>query len=125
MKKKVLALAAGAEAGTGLLLLAWPQVVVRLLFGADVGGVGVTMSRLAGIALIGLGVACWPGADTRWALNGMVTYSGLAMLYLVWIGVRGEAAGLLLWPAIVVHAILVVLLVGALQRKKDAGGIRA
>jgi hypothetical protein len=35
------------------------------------------------------------------------------MLYLIYIGVRGGAVGLLLWPAIVAHAILVVLLVGA------------
>ncbi len=122
---KILMLAALAEAGTGVILLAYPPIVVRLLFDAEIVGAGITMSRLAGIALIGLGVACWPGTDTRWALTGMVTYSGLAMLYLVWIGVHGEVVGLLLWPAVVVHAILVVLLVGALQRKKDAGGIRA
>jgi hypothetical protein len=122
---KILMLAALAEAGTGLILLAYPPIVVRLLFDAEIFGAGVTMSRLAGIALIGLGVACWPGTDTRWPLNGMVTYSGLAMLYLVWIGVHGEVVGLLLWPAVVVHAILVVLLVVALQRKKDAAGIRA
>ena len=47
----------------------------------------------------------------------MLTYSTLAMLYLIYIGVRGEAVGLLLWPAVVVHAVLVVLLVGA--RFKD------
>ena len=61
MKNKVLALAATAEAGTGVLLLAWPPIVVRLLFGAEISGVGVIMSRIAGIALIGLGVSCWPG----------------------------------------------------------------
>jgi len=112
MKKKVLALAAGAEAGTGLLLLAWPQVVVRLLFGADVGGVGVVMSRLAGIALIGLGVACWPGNPAGQQLYGMLSYSTLALLYLIYVGVRGEAVGLLLWPGVVVHATLIALLVG-------------
>jgi hypothetical protein len=122
---KILMLAALAEAGTGVILLAYPPIVVRLLFGVEIVGAGVIMSRLAGIALIGLGTACWPGTDTRWAVKGMVTYSGLAMLYLVWIGVRGEVVGLLLWPAVVVHAILVVLLVGALERKKDDGGIRA
>ncbi len=44
------------------------------------------------------------------------------MLYLIYIGVRGEAVGLLLWPAVVVHAILVVLLGGAWlkQRKNPA-----
>jgi hypothetical protein len=113
MKNKVLALAALAEAGTGLLLLAWPQVVVRLLFAAEISGAGVIMSRIAGVALIGLGVACWPGNPAFQPLYGMLTYSTLAMLYLIRIGVRGEAVGLLLWPAVVAHAILVALLVGA------------
>jgi hypothetical protein len=111
MKKIVLALAAAAEAGTGLLLLACPPIVVRLLFGAQISGAGVIISRIAGIALIGLGVACWPGNSTLQSLKGMLTYSALAMLYLSYIGVRGEAVGLLLWPAVVVHAILVVVLV--------------
>ena len=82
------------------------------------------MSRIAGIALIGLGVSCWPGDSAFQPLNGMLTYSTLAMLYLIYIGVRGEAVGLLLWPAVVAHAILVVLLVGArFKERKDAGGI--
>jgi hypothetical protein len=110
MKNKVLALAAAAEAGTGLLLLAWPSLVVRLLFGADISGIGVVMSRIAGIALIGLGVSCWPGKSTFQPLNGMLIYSTLAMLYFVSVGVRGEAVGLLLWPAVVIHAVLSVLL---------------
>ena len=80
--------------------------MVRLLFGAEISGAGVIMSRLAGIALIGLGVACWPGNSAVQPLYGMLTYSTLAMLYLIRIGIRGEAVGLLLWPAVVVHAIL-------------------
>lgn len=118
MKKKVLALSAAAEAGTGLLLLAWPSIVVHLLFGAEISGAGFVMSRIAGIALIGLGVSCWPGDSAFQSLNGMQTYSTLAMLYLGYLGVRGEMAGLLLWPAVVVHAALVVLLVGARFKKE-------
>jgi hypothetical protein len=113
MKKNILALSAAAEAGTGVILLVSPAIVVRLLFAAEIVGAGVIMSRLAGIALIGLGVACWPGNSARQALNGMLTYSALAMLYLSYIGVGGESVGLLLWPAVVVHAILVALLIGA------------
>src|SRR5208283_2173938 len=123
MKKNVLELAALAEAGTGVILLAWPQIVVRLLFAAEISGAGVIMSRLAGIALIGLGVACWPGNDALRAFWGMVTYSTLAMLYLIVVGLRGEAVGLLLWPGVVVYAILVVLLVRARFKTKDAGGV--
>lgn len=106
----ILMLAALAEAGTGVILLAYPPIVVRLLFDAELVGAGVIMSRLAGIALIGLGAACWPGKPTVRAFYGMVTYSTLAMLYLTYIGVRGEMVGLLLWPGVVVHAILVVVL---------------
>ena len=36
MKKKVLALAATAEAGFGVILLAYPPIVVRLLFAAEI-----------------------------------------------------------------------------------------
>jgi len=50
---------------------------------------------------------------TAGVLRDADLYSSLAMLYLIYIGVRGEAVGLLLWPAVVVHAILVVLLVRA------------
>jgi hypothetical protein len=111
MKNKVLALAAAAEAATGVILLAYPPIVVRLLFGAEIGGAGVIVSRIAGVALIGLGVACWPGNSAVQQLYGMLTYSTLAMMYLIRIGVRGEAVGLLLWPAVVVHAIISILLV--------------
>ncbi len=113
MKNTVLALAAAAEAGTGVVVLAWPPMVVRLLFGAEINGAGVIMSRIAGIALIGLGVTCWPGDSAFQALNGMLTYSALAMLYLSYIGVRWKAVGVLLWPAVVAHVILLVLLVRA------------
>jgi Na+-driven multidrug efflux pump len=113
MKNKVLALAAAAEAATGVLVFALPQAAVRLLFAADVTEAGVLMSRVAGISLIGLGVACWPGNDTQWSFYGMLIYSTLVMLYLAYTGVRGEFAGALLWPAVVAHAIIGILLVGA------------
>jgi hypothetical protein len=52
----------------------------------------------------------------------MLTYSIMAMVYLIVIGVRGEGIGLLLWPAVAVHAILIVLLGGAwlAQRRSPA-----
>ena len=109
----VLALAAAAEGATGIVLFAYPPIVIRLLFGAEITGAGEAVSRVAGIALIGLGVACWPSGSTRQPLHGMLTYGMLAALYLVYLGVRGEAVGLLLWPAVAAHAILVALLLRA------------
>ena len=109
---KLLAIASLGEAGTGAVLLAYPAIVAQLLFGAEVGGVGVIMSRTAGIALLGLGVACWPGDSARQQLYGMLTYSTLVTLYLIVVGLGGTA-GILLWPAAVFHAGLCALLVRA------------
>jgi len=103
-----------------VILLAYPPIVVRLLFGAEISGAGVIMSRLAGIALIGLGAACWPGNSAFQPLFGMLTYSTLAMLYLIVVGVRGEVVGFLLWPAVVAHAILIVLLGGAWLKQRKS-----
>src|SRR6476659_9981939 len=101
--KILLAVAAACEAALGLALLVYPPIVIRLLLGAEIIGVADVVSR-TGIALIGLGVACWPNRSARQALDGMLTYGALAALYLAYVGVRGQGVGVLLWPAVVVHA---------------------
>ena len=53
--------AAVGEAATGLALLIVPSLVGQLLLGAELTGVAMPVARVAGIALIALGVACWPG----------------------------------------------------------------
>ena len=93
--------------------------MTRLLFDAEVAGAGVSMSRLAGISLVALAVACWPHHDTLRAFLGMLTYGLLAMLYLAWVGVNGSV-GVLLWPAVAVHAGLSVLLVWAWWKERRA-----
>ena len=113
-----LAVAAVSEAATGIALLAYPPIVIRLLLGAEVIGIGDVVSRFGGIGLIGLGVACWPSGSSRQGLHGMLTYGTLAALYLAYIGVSGQGVGVLLWPAVVVHVILVILLVGARFRER-------
>jgi hypothetical protein len=111
--KKLLALAAAGEAGVGLVLLIYPSIVVRLLFAAEIAGAGVVMSRIAGISLIALGIACWPARVAIWAPCGMLTYSLLATLYLIYLGLGGQWVGKLLWPAVAVHVVLAILLARA------------
>ena len=113
---RVLIFAAVGEAATGLALLLVPSLVGQLLLGAELTGIAVTVARVAGIALIGLGLACWPGK----ALIGMLTYSAAVTLYLAYIGFAGGSSGMLLWPAVVVHAILTALLTRAITRGKAA-----
>jgi len=104
--KKILVFAAISEAATGLALLIVPSLVGQLLLGAELTGVAVTVARVAGIALIALGIACWPGTP----LVGMLTYSAAVTLYLAYIGFAGGLTGILLWPAVVLHVILTALL---------------
>jgi hypothetical protein len=116
---KLLIFAALSEALFGLILLVYPPIVIRLLFDSEIGGSGVLMSRLAGVALIALGVACWPDRNMFRAYFGMLTYSLLAMLYLVYVGVNG-GVGILLWPGAAVHAGLSVLLLWAWRKEQRA-----
>ena len=109
MKNWVLAVAAVAEALTGVVLLVYPLIVIKLLFGADIAGIADVTSRFAGVALIALGVACWPCGSTFRALYGMLTYSVLATLGLLYLALGGKWNGPLLWPAVVLHAVLTLL----------------
>jgi hypothetical protein len=104
--KKVLVLAAAGEATLGLVLLVYPPIVVRLLFNAQIAGVGVVLARVAGITLIALGVACWRGPPRV----GMLIYSAAVTLYLTYVGFAGGLTGILLWPAVILHVILTALL---------------
>ena len=107
--KGVLVLAACGEALTGVALFIVPSLVGQWLFGAELAGVGITMARVTGIALVGLGAACWPGPP----LLGMLIYSAAAALYLAWVGLSGSSSGMLLWPAVILHVILTLLLIRA------------
>ena len=116
--KKLLALAAVAEAATGLALLVDPAIMARLLLGIDdLTGGAVVIARVTGIALIGLGLSCWPGST---ALAGMLTYSGGVALYLALVGLGGEWVGVLLWPAVGLHAVLTGLLALAWVRNRSS-----
>jgi hypothetical protein len=107
-----------AEAATGLALLVVPSTVGRLLLGSELTGVSIPIARVTGIALIALGIACWPG---RKALCGMLTYSALATLFLLYLGIRGKWVGPLLWPAVVLHGAATLLLANAwLKARKTA-----
>jgi hypothetical protein len=116
--KQSLALAAVLEVAMGMALLIVPSLGGRLLFGEDLTGIVIPVAHVLGIALLALGVCCWPGST---ALFGMLTYGTLVTVYLAYLGLVGGFTGILLWPAVVLHAILTVLLARAWfqSRKPD------
>jgi hypothetical protein len=104
--KNVLIIAAVGEAATGLVLLIVPSFAAQLLLGDALVGIAIPIARVAGIALIALGIACWPGPP----LVGMLIYSAAVTLYLTYLGIAGGFSGVLLWPAVALHAVLTMLL---------------
>jgi len=117
---RLLTITALLEAATGLALIVVPAVVGRLLLGAELSGVAVVVARVAGIALLSLGIACWPGRAATGslppALWAMLTYNSLATLLFLWLGIGGQFAGPLLWPAALLHAGLTVWCIMCLRQ---------
>jgi hypothetical protein len=112
--RRWVAVAAGVEMPTGVVLIIRPSLFVQLLFGADLSAAGQTLGRLAGFALLALAIACWPRGeaenDSISALRALLVFSLLSAVYLLYVGVRGEQVGILLWPAAALHAALTIIL---------------
>jgi hypothetical protein len=112
-----LVLAAVLEVTAGLVLIISPSVFVHLLLAADVVGTGFTLGRVAGVALLSLGVACWPGADSGrrrvQSVYAMLTYNSLVAAFLAYLGAARGFSGILLWPAVVIHGVLALLFASA------------
>ena len=88
------------EVGAGVALLAAPDLAIRLVFGSSGTEVGVALARLAGGALLSLGVACWlarhdgTSAASRALVSGMLIYNA-AVVALVLSGSLGRIGPLL------------------------------
>ncbi len=102
--------AAVEAAATGLILLLSPALFGRLIFGDELSESGQALGRIAGIALLGLALTCWPDPSTRSVTRAMRTGNLLITIYLGYLGIVGKSVGVLLWPAVALHLILTVLL---------------
>jgi hypothetical protein len=116
--------AACAECLTGVGLIVQPALVVRLLFGEDLGGIGLAVARVAGLGLLSLGVACWPRPEaTAPALRALLVYNALTAAYLTYLWLFREVDGTLLIPVIAIHA-LFTLLFARMSLRPNAPGRR-
>lgn len=113
---RLLAVAAIIEAATGIALIVVPSTVGWLLLDESLSGAGLAVGRVAGVALLALGVGGWVGRKQHGknsALAAMLTYNVLTAIYLAYLGIEGAQAGKLLWPAVAIHAALGLLLARA------------
>jgi len=94
----------------GLALFAAPSVVVSLVIGPLTEPVGVIFVRIAGVALIALGIACWLARNESqnrttigliWAL---LFYDVSFVLILLSAHIRNALNGIGLWPVVALHS---------------------
>jgi len=107
---RLLKLTAIIETATGLALLTLPSFVVQLLLGAEISGASMPLGRVAGAALLALGVACLLARDdtqshtARGLVVAMLMYNIPATAVLAFAGIGLGLHGVVLWPAVVLHA---------------------
>ena len=121
--KRLLKLTGIIETATGLGLVAVPSVVVRLLLGSPLGtSAAVMLARVAGAALLALGVACWLARDdtqsraARGLVAAMLLYNISVVAVLAFAGIGLGLHGVALWPVVVLHAAMGVWCVACLRR---------
>ena len=98
-----------------------PEMVAALLVRAQITELATLLGRCMGIALIALGLACWPQRQVEQpgsaAFRAMFTYSALIALFLGYVGAVAHLGGPLLWPAVGLHGAVALLLVWTRREK--------
>jgi|SRR5271157_1586582 len=102
------------EVGAGLSLLCLPTLVIWLLLAVgEPSPEALIVGRVGGAGLLAIGVACWLARDDRGSrsqralLWGTLVYNIGACVVLAYAGSM-RMSGVVLWPAVVLHAALTV-----------------
>lgn len=103
--KRLLTVTTIIEGVTGLGFLIAPTVISRLLLGTALDApAGLTVARVAGAALLVLGIACWLVRERGRALiAAMLIYNVLAAAIFAHAAVGLSLSGIGLWPATALH----------------------
>lgn len=123
---RLLGIGAILEVPVGLGLLVIPSAIVSLLLGAPLSDTGVVIARLAGGALLALGVACWFARSTPIARAGygvagaLLIYNAVACVTLA-LAPSGQGSRALLLSAVVIHGLMAATLLAALAVRNRQG----
>jgi uncharacterized membrane protein YobD (UPF0266 family) len=114
-RKLFLVVVAAVEAATGLGLLLLPSVAFALLLGLDSAAVeAIFVGRIAGTALLAIGVASWMARRDRVShslfglLIGILIYNTGVSILLVYSAAVLKMTGVVLWPTVLFHALLAI-----------------
>jgi hypothetical protein len=132
--RKLLIVTALVETPIGLMLLLSPALVVPFLLGTSLDApAALVVARVAGAALLSLGGACWlarddgPSRARRGLVAAMLLYNSVAVAVLASAGAGVRLVGVLMWPAVALHAVLAVWCIACLRSgsANAAGRVRS
>jgi dolichyl-phosphate-mannose--protein O-mannosyl transferase len=120
--RPLLIVTAVVETPIGLMLLVSPALVARLLLGASLDPpAALIVGRIAGAALLSLSAACWlarddgPSLSRRGLIAAMLLYNCAAGAVLGNAAAGVRLVGVLMWPAVALHAVLAVWCIACLR----------
>jgi hypothetical protein len=121
-RKRLLLVTALVEAATGLGLLILPTAILAILLGLQQPTIETSfVGRIAGAALLAIGAACWmarrdsSSPSQLGLLIGIFLYNGSTAMLLTFSGAVLKMSGVLLWPAVALHAVLALWCLGCFR----------
>ena len=109
MQRHLLTVAAVLECLAGLAFMLAPGFTLALLLNAEPPAEALMIGRVAGAALLSLGIACWaarldPGGPARMGvLRAMTLYNAAAGLVLVGFAATFQGSAVVAWAVGILH----------------------
>jgi Ca2+/Na+ antiporter len=116
--KKLFILTAFIESVTGLILLISPSFLIFILLGVSPDSAdGSLLGRIAGAALLSIGIACWlarkdeKSGAAKGIASAVLLYNIVAASLLSYAGLSSSQSKLSLWFVVLVHLLLAIWLI--------------
>ena len=123
--KALLGVTALIEAGTGALLLFIPALTTEMLLGAALTSPeSLIVARIAGAALLSIGLTCWlerhrsGTALSVGLIAGLLLYNATAGVLLAYAASVARMQGVGIWPALGLHVVLLAWCAGCLRQSR-------
>ena len=122
--KKLLTVTALLEAAAGFALAASPSLLIPLLIGSPLDTrSGLVVGRLAGVALLTLGLVCWLARNdqqsrvTAGPVAAMLFYNVAVAALLAYARLGLDLSGIGLWPTVALHAALALWCIARIRTR--------
>jgi hypothetical protein len=123
---KLLIATAIIEIGVGIPLLVTPSLVAQLLLGTPLSSpAALLVARIAGAALLAIGVSCWlerraPIVPVTGLVSGLLVYNAAVFALLLYATLADGLSGMGIWPACALHAAMAVWCVRVIRAGRRA-----